>query len=109
MQMKRPTERAYSSRGGADSTSLSQEHWSRATNGETQGGTINKGGRVINLAGRYARKEEHMNGMTAIDYIRELHQKIEQLQRENKHYEYIIKKLTDEMNGMKHTKNEKDA
>lgn len=50
-----------------------------------------------------------MNGMTAIDYIRELHQKIEQLQRENKHYEYIIKKLTDEMNGMKHTKNEKDA
>lgn len=50
-----------------------------------------------------------MNGMTAIDYIRELHQKIEELQRENEHLEYLITIMTDEMNGMKHTKNEKDA
>lgn len=46
-----------------------------------------------------------MDGMTAIDYIRELHQKIEELQRENEHLENLIMIMSDEMNDVNHSKN----
>ncbi len=50
-----------------------------------------------------------MDGMTAIDYIKELHREINQLQHENERLQSKIKELECELYDLKHSKDSTNA